>query len=425
MPPWKPSRIRHLAFLIAVLGTSSCAFDSPTREWAGTVQDSVGIRLVFNPEQGLWCPGDEWTFSESLTIGADVGDPDYEFGTVANVQVGSDGSIFVFDQMAGEIRVFDQHGTHLRTMGGRGEGPGEFTRGAAGVFLMDGDRLAVPDLGNQRISWMSLEGEFRGSVMASYSGGFPVRWDSDGKGSVIVQRRAMGFNENADLEAGDPLVRIDRDGIEETLVILPKAKTVWMEGATPRFKYFETEPSWDVGPSGTLRTAMTQEYRIELRGPDGSIHTILIKPSPPRPVTDHDKDRFIELMRGALERAGLSPSSINRQINNMSFGATLPAFNQIMEGPDGTTIVQRIDQIGDLETIDLSEEMSRRLGSRTWDAFDGEGRFLGTFDLPARFTPMVWQPTAVYGRWLDDLDRAHVKRLNLVKATPDPDGRCR
>jgi hypothetical protein len=82
-----------------------------------------------------------------------------------------------------------------------------------------------------------------------------------------------------------------------------------------------------------------------------------------------------------------------------------------MEGPEGTTVVQQIDALEDIEALDLSEEMSRRLGSRSWDAFDDQGRFLGTFELPARFTPMVWEPEAVYGRWLDELDRAHVMKL--------------
>jgi hypothetical protein len=290
---------------------------------------------------------------------------------------------------------------------------------------MDGDRLAVPDLGNMRIGEMSLEGEFLGSVRASYSSGFPVRWDSDGGGSVVVQRRAMGFNEDPDLERGDPLVRIGPDGTEETLVILPKAKTVWMEGAAARFKYFETEPSWDLGPSGTLRTGMTQDYRIELRGADGSVHTILSKPTPPRPVTAQDRDRFIDLMRDALARMDLSPSSIDRQIDNLSFGTTFPAFNRMMEGPEGTTLVQRLDPLSAIETLDLSEEMSRRLGSRTWEVFDQEGRFLGTIDFPPRFTPMAWEPTAVYGRWLDDLDRAHMRKLHLEKGDQRPGERCR
>ncbi|NCG32146.1 MAG: hypothetical protein GWP44_04625 [Proteobacteria bacterium] len=102
---------------------------------------------------------------------------------------------------------------------------------------------------------------------------------------------------------------------------------------------------------------------------------------------------------------------MGRFINGLEFGATLPAFNQMMEGPAGTTVVQQVQEIGAMESIDLAEEQSRRLGATTWDVFDDSGRYLGEIELPACFTPLVWREAAVYGRWLDDLDRHHVRRL--------------
>jgi hypothetical protein len=399
------------------LPLSSCSPENRSREWGGSIQDSLGIRVVHNPDQGLWGPGEGWTLEEELVIGTDEGDPAYQFGRITGIQVDPGGRIFVFDQMAKEVRVFDPQGIHLRTFGGAGQGPGEFSGSARDLFLMVDGRLTVPDLGNGRIGWMSLEGELLTSAPASFAGGFPVRWDSDGQGTVVVQRRAMGFNEDPELEAGDPLVRIHPDGTEETLVLMPKAETVWMEGAAPRFRYFATEPSWDLGPSGILRTAMTKHYRIEFRESGGAVHTILTKPSPPRPVTGDDLRRFRELMRGALARMDLSPDAIQRQIDGLSFDDTFPAFNRIMEGPQGTTLVQQITDLNEMRTLDLSQEMSRRLGSLLWDVFDAQHRYLGTVELPPRFEPMVWRADAVYGRWLDEVDRHHVMKLGLRMAT--------
>jgi hypothetical protein len=405
-----------LSFLaVALPFLQSCDFAPQSNTWAGSVRDSAGIRIVQNPAEGIWEPGEEWTFEEALSIGTDAGDPTYEFGKITSIQVGPDGLIFVLDQMAGEIRVFDQQGLFVRAFGQRGEGPGEFSGSASDLFLMGGYRLAIPDLGNQRISWMSPDGGFLGSARASYSSGFPVRWDGDGAEGIFVQRRAMGFNEDPELEAGDPLVRIDTEGNEETVVLMPKAETVWMEGAAARFRYFATEPSWDVGPDGTILTAMTQAYRIEFLQPDGSVRQVLLKDSPPRPVTDRDLDRFIELMRDGLERMGLSPTSVQRQIDNLRFGDMFPAFNRIMVGPEGTTLVQQVADLHTMEKLDLTEEMSRRLGANTWEVFDASCRFLGVVTLPSRFTPMVWEPDAVYGRWLDEMDRSHLKKLTLIR----------
>lgn len=44
---------------------------------------------------------------------------------------------------------------------------------------------------------------------------------------------------------------------------------------------------------------------------------------------------------------------------------------------------------------------------------------------PLRFAPMVWHSDAVYGRWLDELDRAYVVKLNLVPGVPGTGSECR
>jgi len=97
----------------------------------------------------------------------------------------------------------------------------------------------------------------------------------------------------------------------------------------------------------------------------------------------------------------------------------------MLAGCRETTPVQRIGELSEMERLDLSEEQSRRLGSGTWDVFAADGRFLGPIELPGRFTPMVWQSDAVYGRWLDDEDVAHVRKLNLDRGAAIPGASCR
>lgn len=398
-----------------VVTSAGCGRGEATREWAGQVLDSAGVRFVHNPAEGLWCPDEAWTFAEALSIGGDDGDPAQSFGAISGIQVAEDGAIFVLDPMAGEVRVFGPGGAHRRTIGARGQGPGEFSRGVAGLFLTDDERVVLPDLGNRRVTWMERDGTVRGSISVDLARGFPVRWDWDSRGGVVVQRRAMGFNQDPVLETGEPLVRIDSLGQEETLLVMPRSQVVWMEGAAPRFRYFSTEPSWDLGPDGLLRWGMTQEYRVEVRDPDGALRLVFTRPVPALPLTGADQDRFRTLLRAALERAGTSPESIERMTRRLEFGGSFPAFNRMMGGPDGTTLVQQVAALEDLESIDLAEEMSRRLGGTGWDVFDRTGRYLGAVELPSRFTPMAWTTNAVYGRWMDDLDRSYVKKLTMTR----------
>lgn len=71
--------------------------------------------------------------SQSLAVGrvfAEIGKEDesgpYMFGGIGAVAMGGDGVIYVGENSTFEIRLFDQQGRHLKTVGRRGRGPGEF-----------------------------------------------------------------------------------------------------------------------------------------------------------------------------------------------------------------------------------------------------------------------------------------------------------
>jgi len=66
--------------------------------------------------------------------------------------------VAVLDGQAAEVRVFGPNGAYLRTMGQKGEGPGELSYPEALVALA-GDTLAVYDRGNGRITRFNPDGE--------------------------------------------------------------------------------------------------------------------------------------------------------------------------------------------------------------------------------------------------------------------------
>lgn len=73
------------------------------------------------------------------------------------VEVDAAGRIFVADRNAGNVKVYDKNGTHLRTFGEEGRGPGEFEmmRG----FAVMRDSLFVYDQNLKRLNIFSREGE--------------------------------------------------------------------------------------------------------------------------------------------------------------------------------------------------------------------------------------------------------------------------
>ena len=71
----------------------------------------------------------------------------------------SDGSIAMMDNGSGEIRIFSSDGRHLRSMGGQGEGPGEFRIGRY-IWVLPGDTLWVGDYRPWRYHVYLSTGEF-------------------------------------------------------------------------------------------------------------------------------------------------------------------------------------------------------------------------------------------------------------------------
>ncbi len=121
---------RWLGPLIGLLFTAVGACDSTSRSpvaWTGSVEDSGGVRIVRNPEVGLWNSADRWSVREEIRIGSEL-DSAYQFGNIVSMDVASNGTIYVLDQAAQHVKVFDSVGSYSRTLGRPGSGPGEFSR---------------------------------------------------------------------------------------------------------------------------------------------------------------------------------------------------------------------------------------------------------------------------------------------------------
>jgi hypothetical protein len=91
-----------------------------------------------------------------------------------------DGRLLVSDEMAHVIQVFGRDGSHLATLGGAGQGPGEFNR--PGSLQSRGDTLLVVDHLNGRIQVLSAEGEYLTSVPVT--GGYGPVLTPDG---LVIQ----------------------------------------------------------------------------------------------------------------------------------------------------------------------------------------------------------------------------------------------
>lgn len=100
------------------------SFGGQKAEWKGKIEIEDGVKVIKNPAEPLY---GEITFEleEDLSIGSED-DENYLFYRVSDIQVDTDGNIYVLDSGNHRLQLFDKNGKYLRTIGKKGQGPGEF-----------------------------------------------------------------------------------------------------------------------------------------------------------------------------------------------------------------------------------------------------------------------------------------------------------
>ena len=139
-----------MAIAVPVAALAACGTDTGS-SGAGpkVVVDTIGDTTVVRTLSGsVW--GAEATLVPKVSIGELDGPEEYLFGSIWSLAVDDNRNVYVFDGQAQHIRVFDSAGAYVETLGGRGEGPGEF-RSAEAIALLPDGRLLVRDQGNNRV----------------------------------------------------------------------------------------------------------------------------------------------------------------------------------------------------------------------------------------------------------------------------------
>ena len=411
-------RTRAVLFILLLpLVLSACDALAGGPEWMGTTTDSAGIALVSNPEASVWRNGDAWTLEDELTIGTVAGEPEYQFGQLGGLDVDDAGNLYVLDIQAQEVRVFDDEGSYLRTLGGPGGGPGEIGMPATGVFIRPDGSVAVPDLGNQRVNLYDTDGNTAGEYALDLTGGIPLRWNLYTDGRLMAQLRGLDIPGMDALEGGDPIVIYGADGtVEDTLLTLPKGQSIELSNPNaPQIKIFVPEPLWDLADDGSIFSAMNNDYRIKVRSSDGAVTRIITKPFERKPVSEMEKAAVRSAVQEQMETLGAPPQAVQVIMQGLTIGDFYPAFGLLGAGPSGSVWVQRIRSAADMGEGEAEDFDVQNVGSPEWEVFDAEGHYLGVVELPARFTPAKITEDAVYGIWRDELDVQYVKRLSIVK----------
>jgi hypothetical protein len=404
------------ALLIATLGACGGAGDGARGAGGGvrdTLPDGTPIiryaRLDADEAVDLVTP--------DLRIGSLDGEGPDVFGDVRGIEAGPDGSIYVLDHHAAEIRVFDTDGAHLRTIARRGQGPGEI--GESNGFVLVGDTLFVHD----HSKWQMLGLSTSGGELVRYD--LPVRsyaylWSGvrDDRGRYWkltshsdddeprVYPPEPGLAEGSSrgyMKVYDPATE-QHDSVRLGDVTGRSWVTVYGNGASYRSIPFDPSQQIIADPGGGFWRTNTDAYRIARIDEAGDTVLILDAGVAPRPVSDADREAFSESMgdtpenaRAAAEILAIAPT-------------TLPVLHALSVDPAGRLWVRRHTTTGERTRFDVFTRDGEYLGSLQLD-----------FETSSYFAPKI-RGSNLYTLVQDEFDVPYVVRAPLPEWAAVPSG---
>lgn len=379
--------------LLAALLCGSACGDAP--EPPVVIEgDSAGVAVVVN-RVGLSSDSCSLAAEPRLRIGTAAGDPDYEFFSIYGVATLSDGRIAVLNGGTEEVRLYDRTGTHVRTFGRRGGGPGEF-RSVLTLNVVSGDTLVVGDYRPWRFNLFTPDGEFLRTVEPENQYiNTPRVMEMTSQGEFLLGGTCCRPQENEFVQDSLILVIYDRSG---ALVDSLGSVAYRVEGyLDPSIRFIGPPlfaPFTDVELSGeTYLTAYGRSPEIEVRGLDGALRRLIRWTAGDRAVTPEDVEAYRDqiLEAAAQGSARLRPYTQARISDERPVADSFPTHAGLALGRDGNLWVQQFRRPGDAPR-------------RRWLRFDSAGRFRCHLTVPDGFVPYEYGSDYLLGVHTDELD---------------------
>lgn len=347
---------------------------------------------------------------EELRIGTFDGEFEYIFTRISDLALGADGNIFVADSPAGKpvVRMFDSEGSLIKYVGRDGRGPGEYeTIGGIGSFP-DG-RLAIWDLGNQRINVYKPNGDFfeSFSVQSGLRSSYKV-FEVDHEGNFYVKN--MFFDPENPQNNTDPpkaWYKVSPGGVLVDTLHVPQD-----EGEFPQSFViftdagagypFNTRMMENFSPSGYIVTAVNDQYEIVLHKKEQPL-TIQREYSPLEVTSEEE-----ELWGDFKNRFTSSGHNIESSIPDEK-----PPFKELLTDSEGRIWVWRYAKPQPVEGGVFSSRI-KVWEPPVFDVFNPDGSFYGNVTLPMGAVFLEAKDNKVWAEFTDDDKTEYVVRYKLV-----------
>lgn len=332
------------------------------------------------------------------------------FSDIVGLDIDSQGRIYVSDGDKAGVTVLADDGAILRTVGRRGEGPGEF-KWIRNVQSLPGDSLMVYDMGLGRITVFPPESDevaYTINIAASSSLELPnwVKRLHKQKGFVVTATppfAATGDDPSEDYNRKEVAHLLDLDGSvrHDSIVVMPSGQSTLIGregrrvGAAPN--PFGRPGVLQVGPNDRIYYGWGDSLAIEIYSPDGRQVGGFSMPHEPPPVTSQDLEIWMQ-----DNSSKMMQNAMRERVPN-----TWPAFKHF--------VVDDQDRIW----VGLLTPMGQ---PTEWVAFDDSGNRVCSAMLPENVRLELIRDGKAYGVATDELDvpRVVVYRIDGQQTAAAP-----
>ena len=350
--------MRRTLFIFSILVLFLVFACSKKPESDATVEIIDGVEYVHNTGTPLH-PDKSVTFAEELSVGGE------EYDMLSRPQgfnVDQNGNIYITDMQDQSIKVFDQSGEFIQSIGKKGEGPGEFTFIGRMTFLPDG-RLMVMDLEARRISLFDSDGKY---IESHHWTERPGRLNYANESTCLLT--VYTFEGDKPLEGRRLFVKeFDFQGNEirsfgEFKLEESKIHTVRRGEAVISMAIYPPYSPHSIFTADPVKKylfhCVNDQYMIEVYDRDGRVIRRFDRPYEPFPFTSKDTKEFYS------QYDSRSMESLKKMVRGMS----MPAIKTI-------TPQMRVDDEGNLWVETHEEREQEDKVFTVYDIFDPDGHY--------------------------------------------------
>lgn len=354
-----------------------------------------------------------WTIAPNPTvaIGTEDGPEPTQLSRVYGALRLPDGTIIVGNSASGEMRFFAANGTHIRSAGRTGAGPGEIARGGSVIpVAVGGDQLYISDGGNQRVNTYDLTGRFIRTFRLAVASDKGLTSLAAVAGKTIVGSSLMSTA--LDGPPGSIINMTFHYGIFDSTGAL--VRPLFDAAAQPRYVHEHQGsthyPFIPYSPKALVVARNDKVYLLRNTAPEIEVWSVagqrtatFIWPAQRTEV----RTVWPQYKADALAAIAKQPPNGFTQLNTHLYQIELPLpklvpiADQLHVDANGNLWIARYRLPGNKD--------------RRWDVLDERGKFIATVTTPLNFEVFQIGADFILGRTRDDLDVEHVQLHALRK----------